>query len=172
MLGKRGLAVTSSIPGRTRLINFFRVRADASYHAQIINSSAIKSEGNNIKNFYVVDLAGYGFASAGKAVKHGFSDTIGEYLTRAKNIKLVFILLDIRHAPSNLDIMMLNFLQGNGLPFRVVATKCGKISASTRAGMVAKLALSLGIGKNDIIMTDSVAKIGRDVLLSAVDSVI
>ena len=82
------LARTSSLPGRTRLINYFEIN----------------------KEVMLVDLPGYGFAKASKIEQEKWQSLIGEYLMHNKNLKKVFVLLDIRHEPNEKDEDMINYL--------------------------------------------------------------
>ena len=100
LCGQKKLAKTSSLPGRTRLINYF-----------LINDE-----------FYFVDLPGYGFAKAGQKNKEMWASLLEDYLIKANKIKLVFMLVDLRHDPTDLDKIMLKFLYQRGLPFKIIAT--------------------------------------------------
>ena len=150
LCNRKSLAVTSSTPGRTRLINFF-----------LINSE-----------FYFVDLPGYGFAAASKGTQGGWNDEIGGYLVNANSLKLVFVILDIRINPTANDITALNFLQTNGIPFAVLGSKADKLSRAEIGRAVTKLAQALGIGQSDIIITSSKDKFGRERVLEKVSQVI
>ena len=143
LVNQKNLAVTSSTPGRTRLINFFLV--------------------NN--EIYFVDLPGYGFAKAAKSTKDGWNDNIGEYLTTSRNLKKVFVLLDIRIAPTDNDIAMLHFLQANNIAFRIIATKADKLSRAAAHTARTKLATTLGLASTDVILSSSKDKLGRAEIL-------
>jgi len=139
----KGLAVTSQKPGRTRLINFFKVN-----------------------DIHFVDLPGYGYSVASKSAEHGWGVEITNYLVKSEHLKLVFVLLDIRHAPSALDVGMLHFLQGHGITFKILATKCDKLSRAQQGNAKMKLATTLGLGKDDIILTSATNRQGREIILS------
>ena len=139
LTNRRGLAVTSQKPGRTRLINFFRV-----------------------KDMYFVDLPGYGYSVANKSMTEGWGESVTSYLVNSEKLRMVFMLLDIRHAPSELDITMLHFLQSHSLPFKIIATKADKFSRSQASLHRQKLAAALGIGAADIIVTSATSRLGRD----------
>jgi len=140
----KGLAVTSQKPGRTRLINFFKCRGD------------------NLSPVHFVDLPGYGYSVASKSAEHGWGVEITNYLVKSEHLKLVFVLLDIRHSPSALDISMLHFLQGHGITFKILATKCDKLSRAQHGNAKVKLATTLGLGKDDIILTSATSRQGRE----------
>jgi len=133
LCGRKKLAVTSQTPGRTRLINFF-----------LIN-----------ERFYFVDLPGYGFAASSKTTQDDWYENIGTYLTSAKGLRLVLVMLDAQILPTEKDIMALNFLQANGLHFIILASKTDKIARSKLPSVRQKFAQSLGVGEGDIIFTSS-----------------
>ncbi|MCL2756017.1 MAG: ribosome biogenesis GTP-binding protein YihA/YsxC [Firmicutes bacterium] len=147
LVNQKKLAVTSQTPGRTRLINFFEVK--------------FSREKGVDEDIHFVDLPGYGFAAASKSMKYGWGENITEYLVKSQQLELVFILLDIRHLPSELDLAMLHFLQSHGIPFSILATKVDKISRSESLNLRRKLANSIGVGERDIIMTSSKGTQGR-----------
>jgi len=157
LTNQKRLAVTSQTPGRTRLINFFHIV----YHA--------KKEGVGDKPIYFVDLPGYGFAKASKSAKYGWGESITEYLTKSDNLKCVFVLLDIRREPSDLDLAMLHFLQSHGIPFVIIATKIDKMSRSQALTLRRKLATSIGVADTDIIMTSAKDKQGRTEIFTKIE---
>ena len=108
LLGVRGLARTSSTPGRTQLINFF-----------LINEA-----------FYFVDLPGYGYARVPLDVKKQWGPMVEKYLATRPNLVLSILISDSRHGPTKLDLMMIEWLQARGKPFIVVATKADKLSSN------------------------------------------
>jgi GTP-binding protein len=101
-----GLAKISSKPGKTQLINHF-----------IIN-----------ENWYLVDLPGYGYAKVSKSMRAQFEKMISEYILKRNNLQCVFVLIDARHDPQELDLMFMENLAENGIPFCMVFTKCDKLS--------------------------------------------
>lgn len=110
LLGVRGLARTSSTPGRTQSINFFLI--DQSY--------------------YFVDLPGYGYAKASKEKRRAWGELIERYLAERPQLVLSILLVDARHEPTLSDLQMKSWLQHHGLPFWVVCTKVDKLSANER----------------------------------------
>jgi len=110
LLGVKGLARTSSTPGRTQSINFF-----------LINDE-----------YYFVDLPGYGFAKTSKENRRAWAQLIESYLAETASLVLSILLVDARHGPTPLDLQMKSWLQHFGLPFMVVSTKADKLSASER----------------------------------------
>jgi len=105
---KAKLAKTSSIPGRTRLLNYYLVNEE----------------------FYFVDLPGYGYAKVPEQIKTGWRKLVEDYISTRKNIKLVFELMDSRHDPTYLDQLMINWLEYYEIPYAIVLTKSDKISAN------------------------------------------
>jgi len=108
LCNKSKLAKTSSIPGRTRLLNYYLINED----------------------FYFVDLPGYGYAKVPEQIKTGWRRLVESYISTRKNIKLVFELMDSRHDPTYLDQLMINWLEYYELEYSIVLTKSDKISAN------------------------------------------
>lgn len=123
LLNRRKLARTSSTPGKTREINFYLI--------------------NN--RFHVVDLPGYGFARVPLPEKNKWKERIETYLTSRKQLKLVVVLMDIRHKPSEQDRMMVDWLSHYERPILITATKADKLSRSARARAVTALGREIGL---------------------------
>jgi len=115
------LARTSSSPGKTRLINFFRINRD----------------------FYLVDLPGYGFARAPKTEQEKWGRLMEDYLSSGR-VDHIFMLIDIRHAPTVEDRQMLQWIIYYNLPYTLVATKADKLAKSKRAQAANAAAKQLG----------------------------
>lgn len=141
------LAKTSSEQGKTRLVNYFLVD----------------------KTFYLVDLPGYGYHKAGKQNEKNWSTLIEQYFAQKEDKKLVLLLVDIRHEPSEDDKLMLKFLNFYNLPFKIIATKSDKIAKSKRNNQKLMLAKGLNIGKDDIIFCSSETKENIDLIKKLVD---
>jgi GTP-binding protein len=110
LLGVKGLARTSSTPGRTQSLNFF-----------LINEA-----------FYFVDLPGYGYAKTSQANRRVWGAMVEKYLAQRRQLVLSILIVDARHEPSPLDLQMKSWLQHFGLPYLVVSTKIDKLSANER----------------------------------------
>ena len=110
LLGVKGLARTSSTPGRTQAINFFLID----------------------EQFYFVDLPGYGYAKVAKTERAAWGRLIENYLAEREQLVLSILIVDARHEPSPLDLQMKSWLQHFGLPFLVVSTKNDKLTAHER----------------------------------------
>lgn len=106
MLGRKNLARTSSTPGKTRTINFYKVNED----------------------LRLVDLPGYGYAKVSKKEKDIWANIINEYLETRENLLETILLVDIRHDPTQLDLQMYDYLLASGFSGIVIATKKDKIS--------------------------------------------
>jgi len=110
LLGIKGLARTSSTPGRTQSINFF-----------LVNEA-----------FYFVDLPGYGYAKAAQEKRRAWGRLIEKYLAERPQLVLSILIVDARHEPSPLDLQMQSWLQHFGLSYLVVSTKIDKLSGTER----------------------------------------
>ena len=148
LCSRRNLAKTSSTPGRTRLVNVF-----------LINDE-----------FYFVDLPGYGFAKASKAEQAGWQSLIGGYLESSENLKLVFVLVDSRHEPTEKDKQMLNYLYAFQIPFKIIATKTDKLKKSELQKNKVMISSSLGVGVQDIIFLSSEKKENLNEVLNLVEN--
>ena len=120
MLNRKKLARTSSEPGKTRLINF--------YKAEVKNPDIADS--NNINEFYFVDLPGYGFSKMSKMEQVQVGNFIEEYLKKSPNISLIIFLVDIRHNPTSNDKLMYDYIINQNLPCIIIANKADKIAVT------------------------------------------
>lgn len=143
------LAKTSSLPGRTRLVNYFSINDDA---------------------LRFVDLPGYGYAKASKSSQKEWTRLIEDYLNNSKNLKVVVLLADIRHEPNNLDLMMQSFAFAKGYPCIVVGTKADKVPKSKLYNHKVTLAKTFKIGLENIFAFSSETKLGKEALLEKIAS--
>ena len=120
MLNRKKLARTSSEPGKTRLINF--------YKAEVKNTDL--DDSNNINEFYFVDLPGYGFSKMSKKEQVQVGNFIEEYLQKCQNISLIIFLVDIRHNPTSNDKLMYDYIIKQNLPCIIIANKADKIAVT------------------------------------------
>jgi GTP-binding protein len=109
ILNRKSLAKVSSMPGKTVTINFFTV-----------------------DKIFIVDLPGYGYAKVSKKEKERWAELIEGYLNDDRNLQLVFQLIDMRHPPTKDDLMMIDFLIENEIPFVIVLTKADKLTNNQR----------------------------------------
>ena len=147
LTNRNKLAKASSTPGKTKHVNYFLI--------------------NN--NFYIVDLPGYGYHKASKADAKRWRALIEDYLTASVQLKCVFVLMDIRHKPSEQDKQMLTFLNYYKTPYVIIATKGDKLSQAQRGNYVSKLAQEVGLTKKDILTTSSSKKLGMDLIANKMD---
>ena len=144
------LARTSSEPGKTRLINYYSINEE----------------------FLLVDLPGYGFARAPKSEQEKWSQMIEGYLTGSQQLKHVFHLVDIRHAPTKEDQMMTEYLRHYDIPFTVIATKADKLSKAQRSRSIPVICRTLAVQPWEIMTYSSEDLTGRDALLDKIDEIL
>lgn len=141
LMNRKAYARTSSQPGKTQTINFYKIN-DA---------------------FYYVDLPGYGYAKVSLEAKEKWGKMIERYLRCSRMLKLVFLLVDIRHDPSANDKSMYDWIVYNGYHPVVIATKLDKINRSQRAKQLKTIRQGLGMGAEDILIPFSAeTKEGRE----------
>ena len=136
LLGVRGLARTSSTPGRTQLINFFSI--------------------NDAFNF--VDLPGYGYARVPRDVKKLWGPMVEKYLATRPNLVLSILITDSRHEPTELDLLMKGWLEARGKPFIIVATKADKLSSNKLRASLSRA--SAVLGSNELVAYSAVTGSG------------
>jgi GTP-binding protein len=148
----KGLAKTSSQPGKTQTINHF-----------LIN-----------KNWYLVDLPGYGFARTSKTNRAKWQKMISDYLLFRENLQIVFVLVDARLEPQRIDIDFINNLGESGIPFAIIFTKTDKNSAGKTMSNVQKMKNTLAETWEELpmmIKSSAVSSVGRDEILDFIDGV-
>ncbi len=151
LMNRKSYARTSSQPGKTQTINFYNIN-DA---------------------MYLVDLPGYGYANASPAVKAKWGKMIEKYLRQSANLKQVFLLVDIRHDPSENDKMMYNWIVDNGFRPVIIATKLDKLKRSQIAKHVKAVRTGLGLKEDDILIPfSSQTKQGLDELWNTIEGYI
>ena len=144
------LARTSSEPGKTRLINYYSINEE----------------------FLLVDLPGYGFARAPKSEQEKWSQMIEGYLTGSQQLKHVFHLVDIRHAPTKEDQMMTDYLRHYDIPFTVIATKADKLSKAQRSRSIPVICRTLVVQPWEVMTYSSEDLTGREALLDKIDEIL
>lgn len=151
IMNRKSLARTSSSPGKTQTINFYNVNGA----------------------FYLVDLPGYGYAKANEQVKAQWGKMIERYLHSSKRLKAVFLLIDIRHAPSDNDREMYQWMLHYGYHPIIIATKLDKINRSQIAKQVKAVREGLQAEKGTIIIPFSaLSKQGREEIYELLDSLL
>ena len=147
-----GLAKTSATPGKTLLINHF-----------LIN-----------KEWYLVDLPGYGFAKRSKTIQQKIENMINSYLLMRQQLANVFVLIDIRHDPQKIDRDFIDWLGESSIPFSLIFTKADKLSNQKAKENVQKYMDSLRDVWEELppyFVTSSEKKTGRDEVLNYIDSI-
>ena len=148
LLGRKGLVKTSATPGKTREINFF-----------VINGG-----------FDFVDLPGYGYARVPGRLQSAWGSMIEDYILESPELRLLLLLLDIRHEPSRNDVLMREWLKENGVPAAYVATKADKIARGSRRKHLNIISDALGMKIDDIIEYSSHTGEGKPRLWEAISS--
>lgn len=137
MINRKSLARTSSEPGKTRQINFY-----------------------NIDNlFYFVDLPGYGFSKMSKVEQEHVGGFIEQYLNNRNNISLIIFLVDIRHNPTENDLLMYDYILKTNLPFIVLCNKADKLAPTKIQTYVENIKQHFGISYSPIFPFSSEKKI-------------
>ena len=151
LMNRKAYARTSSQPGKTQTINFYKIN-DA---------------------FYYVDLPGYGYAKVSLEAKEKWGKMIERYLRRSQMLKLVFLLVDIRHDPSANDKSMYDWIVYNGYHPVVIATKLDKINRSQVAKHVKAIRDGLQAEKGTVVIPFSaLSKQGREEIYDLLDSLL
>ena len=152
LTGRKGLAKTSSMPGKTLLINHF-----------LINGS-----------LYIVDLPGYGYAKRGKDMRDKLRRMIEGYVGQREQMTNLFVLIDSRHAPQKIDLEFMQWLGENGVPFSIVFTKMdkiGKVVGMKNVEAYKKILQQSWEELPPVFLTSSEDKRGRDELLDYIGTV-
>lgn len=151
LMNRKSLAKTSRQPGKTQTINFYNI--------------------NDV--MYLVDLPGYGYAKVSESEKQKWGKMIENYLHQSKQLKAVFLLIDIRHAPSANDKMMYEWIDYQGYQPIIIATKSDKIKRSQLQKNVKIIREGLGLKKESIIIPFSAeTKQGRDEIWKLMDGLL
>ena len=147
LINRKNLARTSSSPGKTRTINFYRID----------------------DRWFFVDLPGYGYAKVSKSERDAFQKMVDEYLA-ADRSRVIWQIVDLRHPPTALDLQMNAFLRSKGLPFLVVATKADKLSNNEIAKNKAVMRRELDLKEDELIIFSSQNGRGKEELLNKIEA--
>ena len=145
LVNKRGLAQTSSTPGRTRLINFFTVNDELS----------------------LVDLPGYGYARAPEKIRNQWGPMIEKYLLERRALRLVIVILDVRREISQEDLSIFEWLQFHQIPYSPVLTKIDKVSKNDLSTQKKNIRSCLGL-IDPILAFSAVKGTGKDQIWKAI----
>lgn len=146
----KGLAKTSSTPGRTRLVNYFMFNDE----------------------FVIVDLPGYGYAKASKSEQGFWENMITTYFAESDFLAGIVMLIDVRHEPTEKDVQMLNYLSSYNIPVIIVATKLDKIKRSEMEKQRVLLSSKLKVAKDNIILASNLTKEGKDKILDKIEQLL
>ena len=148
LMNRKSLARTSSQPGKTQTINYYNING----------------------RMYFVDLPGYGYATANERVKAQWGKLIEDYLHQSKRIRAVFLLIDIRHAPSENDRIMYEWILDRGYKPIIIATKLDKIKRSQIGRQLKLICDTLAVEDDTIIIPYSaLSKQGREEIYELLD---
>lgn len=151
LTNRKKLAKTSSNPGKTQTLNVYHIN----------------------QQFYFIDVPGYGFAKVSKSVKATFGKMIEEYVTERTNLKLVFLLVDFRHKPTEDDVLMYQFLKYYQKRVCVIATKADKVKNRDRAKNKKLITETLQLDSLDsFIVTSSETREGIGLVLTKLDEIL
>ncbi|MFP3982803.1 MAG: ribosome biogenesis GTP-binding protein YihA/YsxC [Desulfurivibrionaceae bacterium] len=146
LVGSKKLVKISSQPGKTRCLNFFEAG-----------------------RVYLVDLPGYGYAKVSKKMQEEWQRIITSYLSNRRVLRLIVVIVDIRHEAKTMDIDLLDWLAEEGIPFVVIYTKSDKLSANKKKQQAAVLDKGLGITAKDRVIFSALTGEGREKLISFLD---
>ncbi|HEY5648764.1 MAG TPA: ribosome biogenesis GTP-binding protein YihA/YsxC [Nitrospiria bacterium] len=155
LVRRKGIARVSGTPGKTRLLNFFRVTLT----------------GSPPRSFFLVDLPGYGYAKVSKAEQAGWGEMIENYLTARTGLRTLIVLIDIRRDLGIHDRQLISWVRSRGIPILFVATKADKISRGKRQGELARLKKALspdGGPSPELISFSALSGEGRERLLDCI----
>ncbi len=148
LMNRKSLARTSAQPGKTQTINFYNINQE----------------------LYFVDLPGYGYAKVSLEAKEKWGKMVERYLKKSRQLKAVFLLIDIRHEPSANDRQMYEWICSNGYHPVIIATKMDKINRSQLQKHIKMVKQGLEVDKNTIVIPFSaVSKQGRDEIYALID---
>ncbi len=151
LMNRKSLARTSAQPGKTQTINYYNI--------------------NN--TFYLVDLPGYGYAKANEKVKAQWGKMIEDYLHKSKQLRCVFLLIDIRHEPGSNDVIMYDWIRRHGYQPIIIATKLDKINRSQIQKQLKLIRTTLKVDENTVMIPFSATtKQGREEIYEILDDIV
>ena len=169
LMNRKNFARTSAQPGKTQTINFYRVSC---YHEVEVEGAEEGAKERVDGAVYFVDLPGYGYAKASEEIKAKWGRMIENYLHKSKMLKVVFLLVDIRHEPSGNDKQMYQWILDQGYEPVIIATKLDKINRSQVQKHLKMLKDGLRVVKGTKIFPFSAeTKQGREEIYQYIDSI-
>ncbi|MBC3898295.1 YihA family ribosome biogenesis GTP-binding protein [Acetobacterium malicum] len=151
LIERRSLARTSSQPGKTQTMNFYRI--------------------NDL--FHFVDMPGYGYAKASKTEREKWGKMIEKYLRNRENVAMIFQLIDSRHDPSEDDLLMYEWLVHYGLNPMIIGTKADKISKTNQKKSISRIAKLLNLrSSREVILFSAETKLGKEEVWEHIEKVL
>lgn len=148
LINRKNFARTSSIPGKTQTLNYY-----------LINDS-----------FYFVDAPGYGYAKVSRQLKNKFGLIMEDYLEGRDNLKLVFMLVDFRHKPTQDDITMYKYLKHYNIKTQIVCTKLDKVTMKNKDKNLKLISKTFEVDPNELILFSTITKYGRDEVYKVIEN--
>lgn len=148
LTNRKKLARTSSSPGKTATLNFYKIE----------------------NALYFVDLPGYGYAKVSWNERQKWADMINEYLAKSPQLKSIFQLVDARHNPTKDDITMFDWIKASGLDYMVIATKTDKLGKTAIAKNKANICEILEVEEDKVIMFSAETGLGKDEVWEYIDN--
>lgn len=148
LVNRKKLARTSSSPGKTATLNFYKIE----------------------NALYFVDLPGYGYAKVSWNERQKWADMINEYLAKSAQLKAIFQLVDARHNPTKEDITMFDWIKASGLDYMVIATKTDKLGKTAVAKNKAAICESLDVSEDKVIMFSAETGLGKEDIWDYIDN--
>lgn len=159
LMNRKSYARVSGEPGKTQTINYYRIDGVASDETPA--------------DFYLVDLPGYGYAKVSQREREKWGKMVERYLNTSKQLRLVFLLIDMRHEPSANDLQMQEWVKYQGFTPVIIATKSDKIKKSAKQRQVSMLRKALKMTEEEILIPySSLTKEGRDEIYAVMEQYI
>ncbi len=151
LCNRKNLAKTSSNPGKTQTLNIYRI--------------------NDF--FYFVDVPGYGYANISKSIQKKFGDMVENYIRRSPHLKMVFLLIDYRHPPTEDDITMYEYLKYYRLPVSIILTKADKLKRGEREINKKRIIKDLNVDPMDhVYVTSGETREGKEEVLEKIFEIV
>ena len=148
LINRKNFARTSSIPGKTQTLNYY-----------LINDT-----------FYFVDAPGYGYAKVSRQLKNKFGLIMEDYLEGRDNLKLVFMLVDFRHKPTEDDITMYKYLKHYNIKTQIICTKLDKVTMKNKDKNLKIIAKTFEIDPNELILFSTITKYGKEEVFKVIEN--
>lgn len=150
LINRKNFARTSSIPGKTQTLNYY-----------LINNK-----------FYFVDAPGYGYAKVSRQLKNKFGLIMEDYLEGRDNLKLVFMLVDFRHKPTEDDITMYKYLKHYNIKTQIICTKLDKVTMKNKDKNLKLIAKTFEVDPGELILFSTITKYGKEEVFKVIENYI